>query len=323
MSRPALRILIAEPENFSAEAVRTLSRVARVECRRLKQSEMRAAMERYDGIWLRLHLGVRKSDLPAKPRCRFVVTATTGVDHIDLAAAKRAGIRVMSLRGHDAFLKTVSATAELTVGLILGLLRQIPAASESVRRGEWKRDSFRGRELQGKTAGLVGYGRLGRKVAAYLKAFGMRVLAYDPYVRGAALERSLESLLRKSDVVSVHVSLTPETERMFTAKRFAQMKRGAWFVNTSRGAVVDERALLAALKSGRLAGAALDVLRGEPGIDRKHALVRYAAANSSLLLTPHIGGATGESMAKCENYMARVVVSSLAGIGAAGVDAVR
>jgi D-3-phosphoglycerate dehydrogenase / 2-oxoglutarate reductase len=308
LRNPAMRILIAEPEEFSAEALRTLSRFARVECRRLKQSEMRAALARYDAIWLRLHLQVQRTDLPPKPRCRFVVTATTGVDHIDVKAAHRAGIEVISLRGHSAFLKTISATAELTIGLILGLLRQIPAASESVRRGEWKRDLFKGRELQGKTAGIVGYGRLGRKVARYLKAFGMPVLVYDPHVRGIAQERSLEQLLRKSDLVSVHVSLTPETERMFTARRFAQMKRGSWFVNTSRGAVVDERALLAALKSGRLAGAALDVLCGEPRIDRKHPLVRYAAANSNLLLTPHIGGAACEAMAKCENYLAQVVL---------------
>ena len=311
----AMRFLIAEPDGFSSEAMRIISEVSEVKCHAISQTKVRGALEKFDGVWIRLQLKVSKSDIPKDPRCKYLVTATTGTDHIDVEAAEKAGIQVISLKGNTDFLKTITATAEHTLGLILALVRYIPFAFESVRNGEWNRDFFRGHELQGKTAGIVGYGRLGRIVVNYLKVLGMRVIIYDPYVSlvDSDIEQkaNLEELLREADLISVHVNLNSETEDLFDELRFAQMKPTAFLINTSRGAVVNERALLDALKRGHIAGAALDVLCGEPNINEQHPLVDYAVSQNNLILTPHIGGATYESMQKCEIYLADCIAKNI------------
>ena len=315
-NRKPIRLLIAEPENFSSNAVNILSEFADVELRAISQAEVSRALSSYDGIWLRLGLTVRAVDFSEKTSCRWLVTATTGTDHIDITAAEERGIRVLSLKGQTDFLKTIHATAEHTVALILSLIRHLPWAFEDARKGNWNRDNFKGRELQGKIAGIVGLGRLGRIVARYLKVFDMRVLAYDPYVKNggddADIVAGLDELLRQSDIVSVHVPLNVETAGMFNWGRFGSMKKGSYFINTSRNGVVEEAALLKALEGGRLAGAALDVLTGEPdGITSQHPVIFYAASHSNLLLTPHISGATFESMERCESFMAEILRESV------------
>jgi D-3-phosphoglycerate dehydrogenase len=163
--------------------------------------------------------------------------------------------------------------------------------------------------VAGKKIGVVGYGRLGRMVGEYLRALGATVVAADP---GAAGTLSLEELLRVADVVSLHASLTAETRGLFGRREFAAMKPGAWFLNTARGELVDEAALLEALESGRLAGAALDVLAGEDaGGMGQHPLVRYAREYRNLLITPHLGGCTTESMEKTERFLAEKLVALL------------
>lgn len=311
-NRKPIRLLIAEPENFSSDAVSILSEFADVELRAISQAEVSEVLFSYDGIWLRLGLTIRAADLHEKIRCRWLVTATTGTDHIDITAAEEMGICVLSLKGQTDFLKTIRATAEHTVALVLSLVRHLPWAFEDVRKGNWNRDDFTGHELHGKIAGIVGLGRLGRIVARYLKVFDMRILAYDPYVKNggddADIVASLDELLGQSDIVSVHVPLNVETAGMFNWGRFSSMKKGSYFINTSRSGVVEEVALLNALEGGRLAGAALDVLTGEPnGISERHPLIYYAASHNNLLLTPHIGGATYESMERCESFMAELL----------------
>lgn len=315
-NRKPIRLLIAEPENFSSDAVSILSEFADVELRAISQAEVSSALSSYDGIWLRLGLTVRAVDFSEKTSCRWLVTATTGTDHIDITAAEEMGICVLSLKGQTDFLKTIHATAEHTVALVLSLVRRLPWAFEDARKGNWNRDNFKGRELQGKVAGIVGLGRLGRIVARYLKVFDMQVLAYDPYVINggddADMIAGLDELLGQSDIVSVHVPLNAETAGMFNWGRFSSMKIGSYFINTSRGGVVDEAALMKALEGGSLAGAALDVLTGEPdGISDRHPLISYAASHSNLLLTPHICGATYESMERCESFMAELLRESV------------
>jgi len=306
------RILIAESEDFSDRAQALLTDIASIDRRVLQQEEIRRAMEEYHAIWIRLRLQVREADIPERPRCRFVVTATTGVDHLDIEALGRAGVRVLSLRGEKEFLETINVTAEFTLAMILALVRRLPSAVDSVvKQGRWDRNAFRGVELYGKTAGIVGLGRLGRKVAVYLQALGMRIIAFDPYSQPTGsiirMAASLDELLQEADVVTVHVPLNDETRGMFDAGRFRAMKAGAFFVNTSRGAVVDEAAFLESLSQGHLAGAALDVLCGEPLIDGNHPLVQYAARNENLIITPHIGGAVEGVMERCEEHMAELL----------------
>lgn len=305
------RILIAEPEHFSDKAIKQLSEIGSVACRRIRQDEVSRSMTEYDVIWVRLHIRIRSHDIPTQRRCRFVVSATTGTDHLDLGALERAEIRVFCLRGEEAFLETIGVTAELTLALILALARRIPSAVNAVvQKGRWERDAIKGVELFGKTAGIVGMGRLGRKMNTFLSSLGMQIIAWDPYVSkhpGVRMASSLNELLRKSHVVTIHVPLNGETRRMFDACRFGAMRTGAFFVNTSRGDLVDETALLDVLTSGHLGGAALDVLCGEPDIDMKRPLVRYARYHDNVIITPHIGGAVEDVMKRCEDYMANLL----------------
>lgn len=313
MKKDKPRFLIAEPTSFSSVAIDLLSEVADVECRAIGQEEISAALSMYDGIWIRLGLCIRKVDLPVDMRCRWLVTATTGTDHI-LPEAMAAGLAVLSLRGRLEFLDTIHATAEHTLALLLALARRIPWAHGAVLSGRWDRDAFRGVELKGRTAGIIGCGRLGRRVAEYLLALGMHVVGYDPYVNstvGIDMIRDPLMLLRQCDVVTVHVALTESTCGLVGREWFAAMKPGALFINTSRGTMVDELSLLECLQSGRLAGAAVDVLSGEPAVGIGHPLIRYATQRDNLIITPHIGGAVEGVMARCEEHMADVVCRTI------------
>lgn len=313
MSR--LKILNAEPQGYSAEAREILSEVAEVQDGDGTRAGLIAAVGDADVLIVRLKFRVDDEIFSRAPKLKILATATTGLTHVDEAAAARRGIEVLNLKGLNDFLGDVTATAEHAWGLLLSLIRHIPRAHADVVSGAWRRDDFRGRELCGKTLGVIGYGRLGRMVAQYGIAFRMTVLACDPFARDEnkrGIKRiALDELLAASDVVSVHAALNDGTKGLLDATRLSQMKSGAVLINTARGAIVDEKALLAALSSGQLAGAALDVLAGEhdgaPGSDwpASDALVRYARENSNLILTPHLGGATFESMATTEKLLAR------------------
>jgi D-3-phosphoglycerate dehydrogenase len=305
------RVLIAEPDRFSREAIVTLETVADVVRRATPQEEIGAGLEQFDVVWVRLGLRIDAEDLPANPRCGLVVSATTGLDHLDLPALASRDIRVLSLKGRREFLTQIRGTAELTIALLLALLRRLPPALDAVRAGEWNRDDFRGREIFEKTAGIVGYGRLGSIVASYLHAMGARVLACDPNVTVTEphIEQvaGLDELLARSDIVSLHADLNDTTRGLLGPREFLRMQPGAVLINTARGELLDEAALLGALHTQRLAGAALDVLRGEPAITAEHPLVAYAATHENLLITPHLGGGTVESMPRCERFLAGLV----------------
>jgi D-3-phosphoglycerate dehydrogenase len=261
-------------------------------------------------LWVRLRNRIDAEVMAAAQDLRIIVSATTGLNHIDLTEAERRRIRVLSLRGETDFLREIRATAEHTIGLTLALLRHVTRAHRHVLEGGWDRDLFWGNELNEKTVGVVGYGRLGRIVAGYLQAFGARVLAADPDARADEIESGvtllpLVDVLRAADGITLHVNLNAKTRGFFGAEQFALMKPGAWFINTARGELVDETALLAALRSGRLSGAAVDVLNDEHATGmRENPLVIYARANENLIITPHIGGCTTESVEKTELFLA-------------------
>ncbi len=312
-------ILVAESLDFSKEAAALLRRLGRVTLGDMDRAKLLRAVGQADVLWVRLRHRIDTEVMEHAPRLKVIVSPTTGLNHIDLEEASRRGIRVLSLRGETEFLKTVHATAEHTVGLVLALVRHIPEARAHVVSGGWIRDRFRGSELSGKTAGVIGYGRLGRIVARMLLAFEMRVLASDPHVWTTDVDPGVEivplnDLLRQSDIVTLHVNLYAETSGFFGSDHFARMKHGAWFINTARGELVDEAALLAALQEGRLSGAAVDVLSEERSTGMaSHPLVQYARQHENLLVTPHIGGCTTESMDKTELYMAQKLAESLSG----------
>ncbi|HEY0970476.1 MAG TPA: NAD(P)-dependent oxidoreductase [Gemmatimonadales bacterium] len=308
MTRP--RVLVAEAAGFSPAAVALLESAADVELADLDRPGLLRATRDADVLWVRLRHRIDSEVMGAGQRLRAIVTPTTGLNHIDLAEAARRDVRVLSLRGEAEFLRDVRATAEHTIGLLLALLRRLPAALEHVRAGGWDRDRFKGGEIHGSMAGVVGYGRLGRRVAQYLGAFGAEVLANDVDAsvepEGAVRMVPLGELLERSDFVLLHASHSAASHRFFGREQFAAMKPGALFVNTARGELVDEGALLEALEQGRLGGAALDVLADErSGGMGWHPLVALARRRPELIITPHIGGCTAPSMERTEAFLAR------------------
>jgi len=220
-----------------------------------------------------------------------------GLDNIDLEAASARGVVVVAPLDANA-----TSVAELTVGLMLALARKIPYADRSVKAGAWDRKSCTGVELAGKTLALCGLGRIGRRVALAAGAMGMRRVVFDPFLKpdspalietGARLFADLDSALKAADFVTIHLPLTAQTRHLFNSTRFAAMRRGACFINTSRGGVVDESALLLALRNGHLAGAALDVREIEPPAVREG-----LEQLDNVILTPHIGAFTHEAQAR-------------------------
>ena len=314
-----IRILNAEPANYSAEARRILTSIGELHERSLTREELIACLPEFDVLIVRLRFQVDRGVIDAGRQLKAIVTATTGLDHIDVGYAQSRGIAVLSLRGETEFLRTIPATAEHTWALLLALVRRIPEAFESVRRGEWNRDAFRGHDLCGRRLGIVGLGRIGERMAQYGIAFGMRVAAFDPYREGWPSDvlrcTTLADLFAISDVLSLHVPLSPETESMIGSTELGSLPQGAILINTARGALVDENALVDALESGHLGGAALDVIcheREETG-RLSSRLLAYARQHANLLITPHIGGATIESMHKTEEFIARKLARYLAG----------
>ncbi len=303
-------ILVAESDRFAPQAAAMLEALGPVQFAQLGRRALIRQIANVEVLWIRLSNFIDGEILGAASNLRVIVSPTTGLNHIDLAEAEARGIRILSLRGEIDFLKEVRATAELTIGLMLAVLRQIPEAIQHVQAGGWDRDLFRGNELYGKTVGVIGYGRLGRIVASLLLAFGCKVLAADPSARKEDLAPgvtllSQEELLSEADLVTIHVDLKEKNRGFFGAEAIRQMKAGGWLINTSRGELIDERALLTALETGRLSGAAVDVLQDEHKLlDYPNPLVSYAAEHRNLIITPHIGGCTIESMQKTEVFMA-------------------
>jgi D-3-phosphoglycerate dehydrogenase / 2-oxoglutarate reductase len=234
--------------------------------------------------------------------------AGVGVDNIDLKAAQTRGVTVV-----NAPVSTTLAVVELTFGLLLALVRDIPRADSSMKQGQWLKKQLEGAELYGRTLGILGMGRIGADVARRARAFGMTVLGYDPLlapeqIRGRDADPvSRDELLARSDFVSLHLPLVPGTRGMLNAEEFAKMKEGARLVCAARGGIIDESALLAALESGKIAGAALDVFESEP--PGATDLVKHPR----VIATPHIGAQTAEAQSRAAQDIASEVLNALEG----------
>jgi len=320
-----VRVLALEPNGFDAGAIAEIETVATYQAlpSGLGHSDLafRLEVEAADVIWTRLAHRIDAAFLDRASRLVVVVSATTGLNHIDLDACAAREVTVISLKGETEFLSGITATAELTMSLILESLRRTGRAHRAVvNEGSWKRDRFRGLQLRGRTLGIVGLGRLGSMVASYGHAFRMPVLFFDPRPDEElappcfARRVSFEDLLAASDIVSLHANYTHENGGLFDDRAFARMNSTATFVNTARGELVDENALLRALRAGAIAGAALDVLDAEVertllGVD--HPLIGHARAADNLVITPHIGGACRDAMASAERFVARKLTAFL------------
>ncbi len=293
-----MRVYLPEPESFSRWALDRLVR------------ERSLASVPADASVLLVRVGTRvdRRMLDAMPELRVVASATTGLDHIDDDECRKRGVQVLSLKGDTAFLSDLPNTAEHAFALLLALYRRLPAALADVFAGRWRQAPFRGSTLGGKCFGIVGYGRLGRIAGRIATGFGMDVLAYDPQPRCSPeppvqCVGSLEELAARVDVLSLHADLNASNRAMIDARVFGHMRPGSVLLNTARGQLVDESALLEALETGTIAGAALDVICDESVFDEGNRLVAYARRNENLLLTPHIGGQTEEAVVAADKHI--------------------
>lgn len=265
------------------------------------------ALSRAQALIVRSATEVDPAMIEAAPELKVIGRAGVGVDNIDVEAASRRGIAVFNAPSGN----TVAA-AELTMALILSLARRVVQADQSVREGRWDRVRFQGVELEGRTLGLIGAGRVGGEVATRAQSFGMEVIVYDPYLTEERAEElgcrltDLDEVLEDSDVISVHVPLTAETEGMVGGAALSRMKTEAYLVNAARGGVIDEAALAEALHSGDIAGAALDVFEDEPL--PPDSPLRDAP---NLVLTPHIGASTREAQVRVASEVSERIKQAL------------
>lgn len=281
----------------------------------LSKAEILRLIPAYDAIVTNLRQRIDQDILDAGAQLKVIATPSTGTDHIDLAYAKSKGIEVQSLKHDYHVLKTITSTAEQAFLLMMACLRKLPFAFEDVKHGKWTSPEWRGREVAGRVVGIVGYGRLGEIFSRFAHAFAMPVIACDPFkkIKDKWVEQvTMKALLKRSEIITLHVHLTPETRGLIGAREFAMMRNGVYLVNTSRGAVLDEKAFLHALQSGKIACAGIDVLANElDGRIADEPLVRYARTHKNLIITPHIGGYTYDAQEKAFRHAARKLAAFL------------
>jgi D-3-phosphoglycerate dehydrogenase len=261
-----------------------------------------AAVADADALVVRSAVQADDALMACAPKLRVIGRAGVGVDNIDADAATRRGIVVMNTPGANAV-----AVAELTIGLMLALARKVPAANAGMHAGRWEKKNLQGMELRGKTLGVLGLGRIGLEVAKRAKGFGLEIIGSDPFVSAAVARENgiklvtLDELIAGSDYITLHVGLTPQTTGVINAKTLAAMKKGVRIINCARGELIDDVALVDALKSGQVAGAALDVFAVEPAKDTPYAEM------DNVILTPHIAGSTAEAQEAVGIQIARQV----------------
>ncbi|MBN1849822.1 MAG: hypothetical protein JW932_14690 [Deltaproteobacteria bacterium] len=246
-------------------------------------------------------------------KLQMISCATTGSDHLEREEIEKRLIPVRTLKEDRELLMGLTPAAELSWALLMACTRKLPSAIDHVKKGKWSRELFPGIMLKGKRLGIIGCGRIGGWMGRYAKAFGMDVAGYDPYIDPFPenfIRLKLPKLFKTSNFISVHVHLTDETRGLVSRKLLESAENCAVFVNTSRGAVVDESALLDCLKKGTIGAAGLDVLDGEPEIDH-HPLVEYARKNDNLIITPHCGGFSPDAVALVCAEAAKKIIKQL------------
>ncbi|HCC54602.1 MAG TPA: hydroxyacid dehydrogenase [Desulfobulbaceae bacterium] len=314
------RMLKYQPENLAR-----LEREFELEILDTPAQDTTELLGRVDVLFAPLGYMVDQVKIDACPNLKAIVSNTTGHPHIDVEYARSKGIYVACLKFAQDFLGSITPTAELTWGLIIALTRNLWPACRSVLAGQWDRRPFGSPSMLSRLSlGIIGHGRLGTLVARYGRAFGMTVRYYDPYVasssEGAERMESLIDLVSSSNVVTLHVPHEKETEGMVSRELLAAFKPGSYLINTARGELLDWGALLDAMQSGHLAGAALDVFEGEfvPGFAEQfpeHPVLRYAREHDNLIFTPHIGGSTVDAWRLTEAHAIEMALAHLRGTG--------
>jgi len=299
------KILIADPISESGLTVfQSHNGDFKVDARsKLSLDDLKKAAADVDAIIVRSETKITADVLASCKKIRIVGRAGVGVDNIDVTAASRQGVIVVNVPGGN----TISA-AEHTVAMILALSRNIPQANASLKAGEWKRSQFTGTELQGKTLGLIGMGRIGREVSKRCQSFGMTVMGFDPYTSEEYAKNfniklsTLEEIYAQADYITVHVPMNDTTRHMFNAQTLKKLKPSVRLINCARGGIIDEQALADAIKSGHVKGAAIDVFEEEPPKKDNPLL-----ALPNVIVTPHLGASTEEAQVKVAQELAETL----------------
>lgn len=270
----------------------------------ISRRETLLAIPNYDGIAVRTKFNIDRELMEAGENLKFIARAGAGLDNIDEACAKERGIALLNAPEGN-----MDAVGEHAVGMLLSLMNNFRQADQQVRNGMWDREGNRGYELKGKTVGIIGYGYMGRSFARKLQGFGVEVIAYDKYKRDfsdeLAREVSMEEIVKRSDVLSLHIPLTTETRQLVTEEYLLHFRKPIFLLNTARGEIVQTAAVLKGLDSGKILGAGLDVLEVEkfPALGEQHWYTGLAA-HPQVLLSPHVGGWTFESYRKISEVLA-------------------
>jgi D-3-phosphoglycerate dehydrogenase len=264
----------------------------------------------FDIVVVRSRTKITKEMIDRANKCKIIARVGVGLDNIDVGAAKTKGIRVI-----NAVEGAMNAVAELVLGLMLSLAREIPRADREIRNGKWLKKELMGTELSGKYLGIVGLGNIGKKLAKHARALNMNIIGYDiipipeDFSREVGLIKAdLDTLISSADYISFHVPFTESTHHLVNSQLLAKMKKNACLINTSRGEIIDENALYDALKEGKIAGAALDVFESEPATGNKLATL------PNVICTPHIGAQTKEAQALAANVIAEKIIMILRGV---------
>ena len=276
----------------------------------ISPDQIKEKIGQYNIVIVRSRTKLTKELIEKADNCKIIARVGVGLDNIDLDAAKTKNIRVI-----NAVEGAMTAVAELVLGLMFALARQIPRGNSGIRNGEWLKKELKGTELKGKYLGLIGCGNIGRRLGRLAKGLNMNIIGYDvipideEFSKDVGLMKTdLDTLLQSSDYISLHVPLLDSTHHMIDAKKLSLMKNTACIINTSRGGVIDENALYEAIKNGNLGGAALDVFEKEPAVGNQLATL------DNVILTPHIGAQTKEAQSLAANVIAEKIIQILRGV---------
>lgn len=303
-----MRILITESEDFSPNAIAELQKYFEVVQRDFTSLEdLTENIAEVDVLFVRLRFKLTQEILEKAPKLQYILTATTGLDHIDTDYFESRGGKVISLKGEVDFLGSIPSTAEHTWALLLALLKKIPSAFEDVKDGNWHRDHFKGNNLRGKKIGILGLGRVGKQVAHFAEAFGLEIGYFD-IVSQTNKYKSFsnpEDLFAWAEIISIHIPYNTENKNFVNEELLEHCQKNAVLINTSRGNVWDENRVAELLKQNKIFGIATDVLQDEFNKKQliRNPLVELATEEYNIIITPHIAGATYESMAMTEEFI--------------------
>jgi D-3-phosphoglycerate dehydrogenase len=308
MENGKMKILITESEDFSQYAVNEVEKYFNVtKCNFNFVEELTDIITDFDILFIRLRFKLTKEILEKAPQLKYILTATTGLDHIDAHYFESMGGTIISLKGETEFLGSIPSTAEYTWALLMALIKKIPSAFDDVKKGNWNRDDFKGNNLKGKNFGIVGLGRVGKQVANFAEVFQMNVGYFDTDLVTSKFKSftSPNKLFAWADIISIHIPYNSENDNFVNALLLQSCNPNTILINTSRGNVWDENAIAELLEKKKIKGIATDVLQNE--FDKTtiivNPLIKLAKENSNLIITPHIAGASYESMEMTENFI--------------------